>query len=125
MDPHFRVPNILQGSLQIEREILHDTVITLGTTWTHGVHLASSSAHDLNLNPQTGTTSADDDDASVSTQLDIFNFSTPPAISIADVPTIGFGLPEIREAFGRVTVPTVPAHGPPLRSSPGLRAPPA
>jgi hypothetical protein len=56
VDPHFRVPNILQGSLQIEREILRDTVITLGTTWTHGVHLASSSAYDLNLNPPTGTT---------------------------------------------------------------------
>jgi hypothetical protein len=56
VDPHFRFPSILQGSLQIEREILRDTVITLGTTWTHGVHLASSSAYDLNLNPPTGTT---------------------------------------------------------------------
>jgi Carboxypeptidase regulatory-like domain len=56
VDPHFRVPNILQGSLQIEREILRDTDITLGTTWTHGVHLASSSAYDLNLNPPSGTT---------------------------------------------------------------------
>src|SRR4029077_18161500 len=44
------------GSLQIEREILRDTVITVGTTWTHGVHLASSSAYDLNLNPPTGAT---------------------------------------------------------------------
>jgi hypothetical protein len=56
VDPHFRVPNILEGSLQIEREILRDTVITLGTTWTHGVHLASFSAYDLNLKPPTGTT---------------------------------------------------------------------
>ncbi len=56
VDPHFRFPYILQGSLQIEREILRDTVITLGTTWTHGVHLASSSAYDLNLNPPTCTT---------------------------------------------------------------------
>jgi hypothetical protein len=56
VDPHFRNPNILQASLQIERQVLRDTVITLGTTWTHGVHLASSSAHDLNLNPPTGTT---------------------------------------------------------------------
>ncbi len=56
VDPHFCVPYILQGSLEIEREILRDTVITLGTTWTHGVHLASSSAYDLNLNPPTGTT---------------------------------------------------------------------
>jgi hypothetical protein len=54
--PNFRFPYVLQGSLQIEREVLRDTVITLGTTWTHGVHLASSSAYDLNLNPPTGTT---------------------------------------------------------------------
>jgi hypothetical protein len=46
----------LQGSLQIEREILPDTVVTIGTTWTHGVHLDSSSAYDLNLIQPTGTT---------------------------------------------------------------------
>jgi hypothetical protein len=56
VDPHFRFPYILQGSLQIEREVLRDTVITVGTTWTHGVHLASSSAYDLNLNSPAGTT---------------------------------------------------------------------
>ena len=56
VDQHFRFPYILQGSLQIEREILPDTVVTIGTTWTHGVHLESSSAYDLNLNPPTGTT---------------------------------------------------------------------
>jgi hypothetical protein len=56
VDPNFRFPYILQGSLQIEREVLRETVITVGTTWSHGVHLASSSAYDLNLNPPTGTT---------------------------------------------------------------------
>jgi hypothetical protein len=56
VDPNLRFPYILQGSLQIEHEILRDTVITVGTTWTHGVHLASSSAYDLNLNPPTGAT---------------------------------------------------------------------
>jgi hypothetical protein len=56
VDSHFRFPYILQGSLQIEREILPETVITAGTTWTHGIHLISSSAFDLNLNPPTGTT---------------------------------------------------------------------
>ena len=56
VDPHFRFPYILQGSLQIEREILPETVITVGTTWTHGIHLISSSAYDLNLNRPTGTT---------------------------------------------------------------------
>ncbi len=56
VDPHFKFAYILQGSLQIEREILPDTVVTIGTTWTHGVHLESSSAYDLNLMPPTGTT---------------------------------------------------------------------
>jgi hypothetical protein len=56
VDPRFRFPYILQGSLQIEREIMRDTVITVGTTWTHGVHLESSSAYDLNLNPPVGAT---------------------------------------------------------------------
>ena len=56
VDPHFHIPYILQGSLQIEREILPDTVVTVGTTWTHGVHLASSSAYDMNLIQPTGTT---------------------------------------------------------------------
>jgi Carboxypeptidase regulatory-like domain len=56
VDPHFHTPYILQGSLQIEREILPDTVVTIGTTWTHGVHLASSSAYDMNLNKPAGTT---------------------------------------------------------------------
>ena len=56
VDPHFRFAYILQGSLQIEREILPDTVVTIGTTWTHGVHLEASSAYDLNLNPLTGAT---------------------------------------------------------------------
>jgi hypothetical protein len=42
--------------LQIEREILPETVVTIGTTWTHGVNLEASSAYDLNLKPPTGTT---------------------------------------------------------------------
>jgi hypothetical protein len=56
VDPHFRFPYILEGSVQIEREILSDTVVTVGTTWTHGIHLISSSAFDMNLNPPSGTT---------------------------------------------------------------------
>lgn len=56
VDPHFRFPYILQGSLQVEREILRDTVVTVGTTWTHGVHLIASSAFDMNLNAPTGAT---------------------------------------------------------------------
>ena len=56
VDPHFRFPYILHGNLRIEREILPDTVITLGTMWTHGVHLIASSAYDLNLVPPSGQT---------------------------------------------------------------------
>jgi hypothetical protein len=56
VDPRFRFPYILQGSLQIEREIFADTIVTVGTAWTHGVHLIASSAYDLNLIPPTGKT---------------------------------------------------------------------
>src|SRR5262249_5086272 len=56
VDPNFQFPYVLQGSLQIEREIFPDTVVTVGTTWTHGVHLIASSAYDLNLIRPTGQT---------------------------------------------------------------------
>ncbi len=56
VSPQFRAPYILQGSLQIEREILPDTTLTVGTMWNHGVHLLSGSAYDLNLMPLQGTT---------------------------------------------------------------------
>ena len=56
VDPHLRDPEVLQASLQIEREILRETVLSVGTMWTHGIHLISSSAYDMNLLPPTGTT---------------------------------------------------------------------
>jgi Carboxypeptidase regulatory-like domain len=56
VDSHFRFPYILQGSLQIEREVFPDTVITVGTAWTHGVHLIASSAYDFNLMSPAGQT---------------------------------------------------------------------
>ena len=56
VSPQFRVPYILQASLQIEREILPNTTVSIGTMWNHGVHLLSGSAYDLNLNPLQGTT---------------------------------------------------------------------
>lgn len=56
VDPNFRDPEVLQASLQIEREVLRETVLSIGTMWTHGIHLISSSAYDLNLMPPTGTT---------------------------------------------------------------------
>ena len=56
ISPQFRVPYILQGSLQIEREIAENTTLSIGTMWNHGVHILSGSAYDLNLNPLQGTT---------------------------------------------------------------------
>ena len=56
VSPKFRAPYVLQASLQIEREILENTTLTMGTMWNHGVHLLSGSAYDLNLNPLHGTT---------------------------------------------------------------------
>jgi hypothetical protein len=56
VSPQFRAPYVLQASLQIEREIFENTTLSIGTMWTHGVHLLSGSAYDLNLNPPQGTT---------------------------------------------------------------------
>ncbi len=56
VSPQFRVPYILQASLQIEREIAENTTLTLGTMWNHGVHLLSGTAYDANLEPLQGTT---------------------------------------------------------------------
>ncbi len=56
VSPQFRVPYIVQASLQVEREIFRDTTVTIGTMWNHGVHLLSGSAYDLNLNRLQGTT---------------------------------------------------------------------
>jgi hypothetical protein len=56
VSPQFRVPYILQASLQIEREIGENTTVSIGTMWNHGVHILSGSAYDLNQKPLQGTT---------------------------------------------------------------------
>jgi Carboxypeptidase regulatory-like domain/TonB dependent receptor len=56
ISPQFRVPYILQASLQIEREIFENTTVSIGTMWNHGVHIISGSAYDVNLQPLQGTT---------------------------------------------------------------------
>jgi hypothetical protein len=56
VSPQFRVPYILQASLQIEREISESTTVSIGTMWNHAVHMLAGSAYDLNLNPLQGTT---------------------------------------------------------------------
>ncbi len=56
VSPQFRVPYILEASVQVEREIFENTTLSVGTIWNRGVHLLSGSAYDLNLNPLRGTT---------------------------------------------------------------------
>jgi hypothetical protein len=56
VSPQFRVPYIMQASLQIEREIFENTTLSIGTMWNHGVHIISGSANDVNLEPLQGTT---------------------------------------------------------------------
>ncbi|MGA2376309.1 MAG: carboxypeptidase regulatory-like domain-containing protein [Candidatus Sulfotelmatobacter sp.] len=56
VSPQFRVPYILQASVQIEREIFENTTVSIGTMWNHGVHIISGSAYDVNLEPLQGTT---------------------------------------------------------------------
>jgi hypothetical protein len=54
--PGFKTPYVISGSIEIQREILPFTTVTVGTLWTHAVHQISSTAYDLNLLPPTGTT---------------------------------------------------------------------
>ncbi len=56
VDPGFRTPYVLESNLEIQRELFANTTVTVGTMWTHGVHLIASSAYDLNLMPPSGTT---------------------------------------------------------------------
>ncbi len=56
VDPSFRVPYILESSLEVQRELFANMTVTVGTVWTHGVHLISSSAYDKNLVASAGTT---------------------------------------------------------------------
>jgi len=65
VDPGFRIPYILESNLEIQRELISNTTITVGTMWTHGVHLIASNAFDKNLNAPTGTTTYDICPASV------------------------------------------------------------
>jgi hypothetical protein len=56
VDPGFQTPYILESNLEIQRELFSNTTISVGTMWTHGVHLLASSAYDKNLRAPTGTT---------------------------------------------------------------------
>ncbi len=54
VSPQFQTPYILESSLEVERELLPNTSLTLGSMWTHGTHLIASSAYDMNLCPPQG-----------------------------------------------------------------------
>lgn len=56
VNPGFQTPYVLESSLEIQRELMPNTTLAIGTMWTHGVHLVASSAYDMNLIPPTGTT---------------------------------------------------------------------
>lgn len=56
VSPQFRVPYVLQTSLQVARELSENTSVSAGFLGSHAVHLISGSAYDLNLNPLQGTT---------------------------------------------------------------------
>ena len=56
VDPSFHIPYVLESSLEIQRELISNTTLTVGTMWTHAVHLLASTAFDKNLMPPTGTT---------------------------------------------------------------------
>jgi hypothetical protein len=53
--PDFRTPYVLAASLEIQQSIGANTTVSVGTMWTHGIHLISSTAYDLNLKPPPGT----------------------------------------------------------------------
>jgi len=56
VDPAFRTPYVLAASAEIQQRLGANTALNVGTMWTHGIHLISSSAYDLNLKPPSGTT---------------------------------------------------------------------
>ena len=56
IDPDYKTPSVINTSLQIDQEIAPHTILTVGSLWSHGMHLTSSTAYDLNLEPPTGTT---------------------------------------------------------------------
>jgi len=54
--PDFRTPYVLAASLEIQQSIGANTALSVGSMWTHGIHLISSTAFDLNLKPPPGGT---------------------------------------------------------------------
>ncbi len=53
---NYKTPSVVNASLQVDQEIAKGTILTVGSLWSHGMHLTSSTAYDQNLTPPTGTT---------------------------------------------------------------------
>ena len=53
---NYKTPSVVNASLQVDQEIAPHTILTVGSLWSHGMHLTASTAYDLNLRPPTGTT---------------------------------------------------------------------
>ncbi len=56
IDSHYKTPSVINSSLQIDQELAKGTILTVGSLWSHGMHLTSSTAYDQNLGVPTGTT---------------------------------------------------------------------
>jgi hypothetical protein len=56
IDSHYKTPSVINSSFQIDQELAKGTILTVGSLWSHGMHLTSSTAYDQNLNVPTGTT---------------------------------------------------------------------
>ena len=56
ISPNYKTPSVVNASLQIDQEIAPHTTLTVGSLWSHGMHLTSSTAYDLNLQRPVGTT---------------------------------------------------------------------
>ena len=56
ISPHYKTPSVINASLQLDQEIAPHTILTLGSLWSHGMHLTSSTAFDLNLERPAGNT---------------------------------------------------------------------
>ncbi len=53
---NFKTPSVINSSVQIDQEIAKGTILTVGSLWSHGMHLTASSAYDENLKPPVGAT---------------------------------------------------------------------
>jgi hypothetical protein len=53
---NYKTPSVINSSLQIDQEIAAHTILTVGSLWSHGMHLTASTAYDENLKRPTGTT---------------------------------------------------------------------